>query len=260
MADHVSFTQLNMILKCGEQFRRRYVQGEIIPPTASLTRGKCGHRALEKNFRQKVETDADLPREEVVQTFVDAWEQEKYGIGYTEEELAGASPSVVEGKFKDSGVALVGKYHEDQAPLIHPVLVEEKFRVNFHGDFPPLDGVFDRITREGFIEDDKFVSKSPAADDAIFDVQLTCYDLGYRVKFGKPPAGLAKRYAVATKTPKTEVRECLPRKQEQIDRFLFRLERAMEAMRTGLFLPAAAGSWWCSRKFCGYYETCKVRP
>ena len=258
--DHVSFSQLNMILKCGEQYRRRYVQGEIIPPGAALTRGKCGHRAIEKNFRQKVETTIDLPKDEVVQTFVDEWEKEKFGIAYTMEELDGDSPSVVEGKFKDSGVALVGTYQDAHAPLVQPVTVEDKFRVNFHGDFPPLDGVFDRITKDGFVEDDKFVSKSPPADDAVTDVQLTCYDFGYRVKFGKPPAGLRKRFAIATKTPKADVREAPPREQEQLDRFLFRLERAMEAIRVGMYLPAPGGAWYCGKKWCGFYESCKVRP
>ena len=32
--DHISFSSLSMFLKCGEQFRRRYECGEIIPPSA----------------------------------------------------------------------------------------------------------------------------------------------------------------------------------------------------------------------------------
>ena len=58
--DHISFSSLSMFLKCGEQFRRRYECNEIIPPSASLARGTCGHKSLEANFRQKIETREDL--------------------------------------------------------------------------------------------------------------------------------------------------------------------------------------------------------
>ena len=257
MIDHVSFSQLNMLLNCGIQYDFRYVQGIKIPPAAAVIRGACGHRTNERNFRQKIESRIDLPKEEILATFSDEWEKGKYGIAWREEELAGDSVAKAEGKWKDSGIGLIGKYHEEQAPLVQPVLIEEKFRVEFHGDFPPLDGIIDRITEDESVEDDKFVGKTPPEDDALKDVQLTCYHLGYRAKFGKDPKALRKRFAVDLKTPKTVVREAPPREKAQLDRFLFRLEAGMKSIKSGIFLPAANGSWICSERWCGFFFLCK---
>ena len=258
--DHISYTQLNMLTRCGEQYRRRYIEGEVIPPSAALVRGRSCHKANEKNFKQKVETDTDLPKDEVLSAFSDEWESGRYGIAWTEEELGTDSPSTAEGRWKDSGVRLLSVYHEEQSPLVHPVTVEDPFRVEFHGSFPALTGIVDRITREGIIEDDKFVSKSPSAGDIETDLQMTVYDLGHRVKYGNPPKGLCKRFAVDTKVAKTVYQVTVPRENEVIDRLLFRTERALDAVAKGVFLPPPSGSWWCSKRFCGYWTTCKVKP
>ncbi len=263
MADestHVSFSQLSMILKCGEQYRRRYLLGEKIPPSGAQSRGWCGHKANEYNFRQKIESALDLPSEEVIQIFIDEWEKEKFNISFSADELQDKSASTVLGEFKDSGVALVKLYHKEQSPLVFPKSVEAEFTVEFQGDFPPLVGRIDRINVDEIIEEDKFVGKTPPEDDALTDVQLTCYNLAYQHLTGKQPAGLRKRFAVDLKIPKTVVRESPPRGQDDIARFLLRLQKAMEAIKAGMFLPAAGGVWWCSKKWCGYYSSCCVRP
>lgn len=249
-----------MLLRCGVQYEFRYVKGKVIPPSAALVRGTCGHRANEMNFRQKIESRADLPADAVLSAFSDEWDKRKYEIAYSEEELGGDSPSKAEGKWKDSGTRLVSIYHAEQAPLIQPVSVEEKFHVDFEGGYPALDGVIDRETEDGAVEDDKFVSKTPPEDDALTDVQLTCYDFARRVTKKAPPKMLRKRFAVDTKTPKTVTREAPPRDEETIARFLRRLEAMMAVREKGMFIPAANGSWWCSARFCGYWNICSYHP
>ena len=258
--DHISYTQLNMLTRCGEQYRRRYIEGEVIAPSAALVRGRSCHKANEKNFKQKIDTEIDLPEEEVVSVFADEWDSGRYNIAWTEEELGMDSPSKAEGKWKDSGVRLISAYHLEQSPLVHPAVVEDAFRVEFHGSFPALSGIMDRITKEGIIEDDKFVSKSPNISDIETDLQMTVYDLGYRTKYGKPPRGLGKRFAVDTKVAKTMCQETVPRDKAVIDRLLYRTERALDAVAKEVFLPPPSGSWWCSKRFCGYWSTCKVKP
>lgn len=257
--DHLSFTQLNMILRCGEQYQRRYVKGEILPPSGSQVRGRSAHKAEEINFKQKIETATDLPVEAVKDFFSDEWEKNKYGIVWTEEELNGDSPSKKEGEYKDTGISLVEVYHNELAPSAIPVAVEDKFTVHFEGGYPDLMGIIDRIDEGDQIADLKFMSKSPSAGDAEKDVQLVAYDLGFRQTRNRKPTLLRKEYAISTKTPKTMIQEIPAHEDARIDRLIFSLERAIEAIQKGVFLPAAIGSWVCSPRWCGYYQTCKVR-
>ena len=46
---------------CPEQFRRRYVEGEIIPPGLAAHIGTGVHRAAEVNHRAKLATGRDEP-------------------------------------------------------------------------------------------------------------------------------------------------------------------------------------------------------
>jgi hypothetical protein len=57
---HISPSQMDMFFRCGEQYRRRYVLGEIVPPGVALVKGSAVHKAAEVNYRQKVETHVDL--------------------------------------------------------------------------------------------------------------------------------------------------------------------------------------------------------
>jgi len=257
--EHISFTQLNMLLRCGEQYRRRYVQGEILPPSGSQVRGRSAHKAEEMNFVQKIESNTDLPLEAVRDFFSDEWEKGKYGIVWTPEELGDDTLKKAEAKYKDQGISLVSVYHCEIAPKAAPAHVEKKFTVEFEGGYPSLMGIIDRVDRDDSVNDAKFVSKSPSEGDAKKDTQLVSYQLGFQSLFGRPPRKLRKEYAISTKTPKTAVQEIEPHDRERMNRFLWTLERAMEAISKGVFLPAALGSWACSKKFCGFWNSCVVK-
>jgi hypothetical protein len=260
MLDHISHTQIQMLLKCGIQYQLRYLEKTIIPPNASLVRGRCGHKTLEKNFSQKIETKHDLPAEQVKDIFSDEWEKSKFEIAWSVQDLNGDSPSKATAKFKDSGIRLIGTFHVEQSPLIQPVLVEDKFEVPFEGDYPSLVGVIDRIDEGEEIGEVKFVGKSPQRDDAKTDIQLTIYDAAFRVKYGHPPKKLKKQFAIATKEPKTIVLEEPGRDEATINRLLNRLLVSMQCLKSGIFVPAPQGAWWCSPNWCGYWDQCNYHP
>jgi hypothetical protein len=48
-----------MFQRCGEQYRRRYLENEIIPPGISARIGSGVHKAAEINFRAKIQTGED---------------------------------------------------------------------------------------------------------------------------------------------------------------------------------------------------------
>jgi hypothetical protein len=256
---HISFSQLNMFLRCGEQYRRRYIEGHIIPPAGKMIRGKCCHKAEADNFKNKIEQQEFLSTEAVIDLFVTEWDASEHQIGWTEEELDGQSPKKAAGQMKDSGVRLVKVFNDEQLALCDPAKIEDEFTIEFEGGYLPLNGFIDRIDRGEIVAEEKFVGKSPIKDEIQIDVQMTNYDLGYRAKYGKPPHSLTKQWAVDLKTPKTVIQTCLPRTDDIINRYLNRLEVFMKALETGTFLPAANDAWCCSPKWCGYYQTCKMR-
>ena len=264
--EHLSFSRVGMYLKCGEQFNRRYVKGEIAPPSGSLARGSCGHKALEVNFRQKVSTREDLPGEAIKDAYADSWEAKKYEIAWSDTELKESSPGKLVGRYKDTGIGLVSLFHKELSPSILPVSVEEKITVEFNEDIPPLLTILDRIDeadvvgQAGGIGEVKFTAKSPPANDAATDLQLTVYDFAYRVKYGRPPQVMRKQWAVDLKTQKIVEQVVEARADEQITRMLHRLWAAYQGMNKGIFQPAAAGSWWCAPNWCGYWRTCKFHP
>ena len=257
--EHISFTQLNMFLRCGEQYRRRYIDGKIIPPSGSLVRGKCCHHAISVNMTQKIKSKQDLALEQIKDAFADEWESTKYQIAWNEDELDGQSPKKVEGQYKDAGIALTEIFHIEQCPNCQPIKVEDEFLIKFEGGYLPLLGYIDRIDADDILAEQKFVSKSPPKNEIENAVQVTAYDLGFRAKYGKKPTWLWMQWAIATKQPKTVLQSCRPREDDVINRFLFRLEAFMSALERGVFLPASNDAWVCSPKWCGYYQSCKFR-
>ena len=255
---HLSYTQLNMLLRCGEQYRRRYIEGEKVPPGSAGALGKSFHLAQESNYRQKITTKQDLPAQAVKDTFSDAFDIESKNVLWTPEE-AEAGISNVKGELKDEGVKLVGVYHQEVAPTIQPETCEEVVPVTLDGFPYDLKCIIDLVDDKRIIHDSKTRARSPVADEADKSMQLTAYALAYWVSRKEKETGLQLDVAVRTKTPKI-VQLPTQRTNEQIERFLETMARAATAIQGGVFLPAPEGAWYCSPKFCGYYGTCKVRP
>lgn len=255
---HLSYTQLNMLLRCGEQYRRRYLEGERVPPGSAGALGKSFHLAQESNYRQKITSKRDLPVKAVTAAFSDAFDVESKDVLWTPEE-AEAGIAKVKGELKDEGVKLVEVYHTEVAPAVQPESCEEIIPVALDGFPYDLKCVVDLVDDQQIVHDSKTRARSPTAEEADKSMQLTAYALAYRVSRKEQEKGLQLDVAVRNKTPKIVT---LPTKRtnEQIGRFLETMARAATAIQGGVFLPAPEGAWYCSSKFCGYYGTCKVRP
>jgi len=63
-------------------------------------------------------------------------------------------------------------------------------------------------------------------------------------------------YLVKTKTPKVVIQQTTRSEFQQMV-MLRRIERAAEIIEKGAFMPANPSEWICSRKWCGYSNTCK---
>jgi hypothetical protein len=250
-----------MICKCGEQYRRRYKEGEIIPPGTAAVRGTGVHGGSKVNFSQKIESKDDLTTEEVVEAsltaFKGAWEK---GVKLLPEEKA-IGMAKVKGQTQDSTVTLAKMFHEQRAILYQPKLVEEGFRIVLPDCEMDLMGYLDFLgidiarPQEDLILDLKTSGKSKGQADVDHSIQLTSYAAGACILSGADQMKVKLEVAVATKTPKTQSLEST-RDAKDFSCLDKRVRAAADAIKAGNYLPAPVGAWWCSPKWCGYWSTC----
>lgn len=100
-------------------------------------------------------------------------------------------------------------------------------------------------------------SQTPGiADDSN---QLDGYAVATKVLDGKLPDGMALDYLI--QTPKTHDLKYIVRKttrdMNDVNVFLNRFANAVQAIRTGMFVPTNPTDWRCSERWCGYHSICE---
>lgn len=248
----LSYTQLNMFLRCPRQYEYRYMRGLKVPPSGAMVQSRVWHETVEFNYRQKIHSDRDLALGEMQEFFVS-----QFDAALASEEVA-LEPGEKPGKLKDQGTAIVAAHHKAVAPAVRPLLVEEHFIVGLGEDFPfDLAGVWDLVERDGTIADNKAYSKTPQQEDLDKDLQFTIYALGFRATRGEIEPGLRMDAIVKTRNPRAV--QLHTRRTNGHCRWLLGLiEQVGKAIASGIFYPNPNG-WHCSPKFCGYWDRCMGR-
>lgn len=244
-------SEIGMFLKCGLQWEFRYEKGLVLPPKAALTVGSSVDGAVTTNLVQKVETGTDLPVEAVLDTF-----STDFDIRSKETEWDEEDP----GKAKDMGASLVKLHHEKLAPSIDPAAVQENFYIITDAGYD-LGGTMDLVEKSDVIGDTKTSKGRYTDEDLDHGIQPTFYDFAFEAIRGRKAK--AFRFDVLVKPTKTkppEVQQIQKQITEQERQFLFQTIDSMHrAIQAGVVLPAAEGSWWCSKSWCGYWDKCKGR-
>jgi hypothetical protein len=250
-----------MLLLCGEQYRRRYILGHRVPPTSSLLRGVAGHVVVEANMYEKRDRGRLLDEEDIQSRAraVVGRLYERGGLMLMGEERGVGEKNVVE-LIKNVVQAGSLAHHRELAPLMRPKLIEHPFRLVLKG-FPfDLTGRID-IQEEpeygytvGTVVDTKFRGRHVAGGAQTSD-QMTMYAIwGYTEHSVMVPLRLDT--VVTTKTRARCISEKTARGIEDLEVFGRKIEVVADALRKGVFLPAAEGSWKCCEKWCGFWPTC----
>lgn len=252
----LSISALDMLSKCGEQYRRRYVAGEKIPPAVAMLVGRGVDKSVDRNLTSKIETKQLLPVEEIKDTARDTVvaEWDKGGVVLNEDEIRDGIKAVRAAAI-DKAVRLSSLHATSAAPQIQPTHVQRKWTIELQGYPADLTGVIDIQEGSIAVRDTKTSAKSPREDEAHLSDQLTLYALAGKVLDGQPPAVVALDYLVDTKTPKHVVREST-RDNSDFRVMLRRVDTAMKAIDRGVFVPARQTDWWCSKRWCGYFDSC----
>jgi len=254
---YLSPSQLDMYCRCGEQYRRRYLEGEKLPPGIAAVKGTGFHGGAAVNMRQKIESHCDLPKIQIVDAAVAEFEAQLHGeIALTPEELSRGT-EIVFGEAKDDLVVMAGLHASEQAPDYQPIIVEQRIRIELQNSPRDLLGVIDLADDTGRVIDFKTAAKRKTQADADDSVQLTTYAAAYHAHFGSPPSELRLDTVVRTKTKVYRDVQTTTRSGADMEALANRINVVTEAIEAGVFAPATPGAWWCSSKWCGYFHTCR---
>lgn len=256
---HISASQINCLLQCGESYRRKYIMREMLPPTISLIRGLAGHKMIEKNNKQKLITKTDMPADEL-KTHA-AYEVEQFFAGelmLKSDELE-RGVNVVKGETIDSVVSTIDKFLEFNRD-IQPIEVEAAQDIVLSDDVR-IRYVMD-IEIEGGIIDYKFTGKPKTQRAIDEDTGLTIYTLAYFAKHQKMPEKIRFHNFVSRYTPKKRELKTdglilnTSRTARDFEVMVDRINMAIRAIQNDVFLPAPVGAWNCAPEWCGYFSTC----
>ncbi|MBN2131275.1 MAG: PD-(D/E)XK nuclease family protein [Sedimentisphaerales bacterium] len=258
---HISATQYTMWARCPEQYRRRYICGEVIPPGIALLQGSAFHVGAETNMRQKIESHEDLPAPEIVEAAAAGFEERVAGGYVLSDEESACGAKLVLGQAKDQLVALMWCHAAEQAPDYQPVAVEHTTRILFPHATHDMLAITDLRDDRGRVVDFKTAARKPPQADADTSVQLTIYAAAYQIETGQPPSEVRLDVVTKTKTPKRHV---LPSHRDRNDyaALLSRINTMLAAIAAlsghGIepWPAAPVGAWWCCDKFCGFWRTC----
>lgn len=251
-------TALN--IQCGEAFRRRYLEGEIIPPGVAALVGSATDRAVTKNLQHKIETTGLLDVAEVADVARDSLEYGWQSGVKLDADEARLGLAKVKGQAADKAVRLAVLHATQKAPSIDPTHLQRRWSLELRGYPVDLVGTLD-IQESGTVRDTKTSGKAPAEDAAQTSIQLTAYHLAVKVLDGKPPETVALDYLIDTKTPRA-LTLVSTRDGEDYQALLNRVEMIARAIETGTFLPVSPDHWMCCAKWCGYWDSCRyaLRP
>lgn len=255
---YFSPTQLDMLTRCGEQYRRRYIEGEKIPPGAALLQGAAMHDVAATNFRQKIYSARDLKVDDMVEMADANFTSKLAGEGIwlsAEERSRGQDVVIEESRARARGFAQI--HAQQQAPDYQPEMVEERHQIELPGPYDLL-GILDLADNKKRLVDLKTASRKKYGDDAEKSVQLTVYAAIYRQKRGEMPSEIRLDVAVQTAAGNCS-RQVLAttRARGDFEALINRINTAARIVQAGAFMPAEPGNWICSPKFCGYWDTCR---
>ncbi len=236
----LSPTSINMFLRCQLQFQFRYIEGVKSPPSPAMIVGRAVHKALEENFKHKVETYKDLNIEDVIDIYSNAFEEYSQEVEKWE---------VDKGHEKDTGANLIRVYMSEIAKNIHPDTVEEKIEISISEDLV-LIGYRDLKTVEGSTIDLKTTNSIPKEIPFDHKIQIQIYALK------GDTLNSEIHYLIKNKTPQVKIIKNTNTTSSNI--IIDIAKKIKEQIKKGIFIPTGLSHQWACN-YCGYQNICPYK-
>ena len=246
----LSPSQVRTFLDCQARWWFKYML--LLPETksSSLALGLAVHRALELNFREKLETHEDLETAGVVMLFRDAWMEQAGQTQFTKDEN--------QHDIRRIGERLVAKYMDEVAPTVEPAAVE----MDVHGEISgvAVRGRVDLLDIDGRLIDIKTASRRPPWVSPDYAFQLATY-----CQLTPGASGEVRIDSLVKTTAPQIVQQgyTIGESDRRATQVLFPL--VQEAMHSGTYCPNRQSMLW-SHKHCAFATQCeqefggRVRP
>jgi hypothetical protein len=250
---YLSVSQVGMYMRCGLQYKYRYVDDVIKPPGVALVEGSAMHKALEVGLIEKMQAGTVTPVDVMLDAWQDSWKQKKTEV----EDWGDEGEQKVAETVENRGHTLIKMYHGTHLPERHPTGVEKRFWTMMGDTRTPVLGYIDLVDVETVdqipgptVVDHKVVRAAKSQADTDSDMQLTVYAQA----IGTPRV----RFDSFCKTKKPQIKTTRSMRTTQDYKWVAHVfDTVAQNISKGVFLPADPASWVCSRKFCGYYDSCR---
>jgi RecB family exonuclease len=241
LAQVLSPSQVRIFLGCSAKWWFKYGLCLPEPKTSGLALGSAVHRALEANFREKMDTREDLDTLGVVAVFRAEWGEQVRETEFREDEDAAEIGKV--------GEQLVAKYMEEAAPRIQPAAVELEVAGEIGG--VSVRGRVDLLDVEGRIIDVKTAARKPSGVAPDFAFQLATY------RQITPGASGEARLDTLVKTKTVQlVPQSFTVGEQDLRATEVLYPLVQEGMRKGLYFPNRL-TFTCSRRNCAFWRHCE---
>lgn len=130
-------------------------------------------------------------------------------------------------------------------------LVMKKRRARASNTLPGLD-----LPSKTVIRDTKTSKKSPTEMTADESHQLSAYATALRVIDKALPDFVKLDYLVDLKRETKTVTLESTRDDTDVQIYLNRVVASIATIQSGMFQPAPNAAWWCTPKYCGYWDQC----
>lgn len=254
-------SDLDQLLRCGVQFEFRRIKGIIMPPSISASRGHAVHKAVETNELYKKEGRPELLPSDIEDIAVTEYKIAISDGIFLPKEQQSEKRKQLEMGLVDS-VRCSKKYLSVVSPMIDPIEVEKKFEIDFPNVSMPISGQMDIINRNHCVDDIKTTTTKWSDDRVNESIQPILYSYAYEKIYGQRPDWkyhilIARQGKTGNPTSTDYQPLSLKIRDTHYDSLSVWLILFERAIQSGIFLPANPMSWWCSSKWCGYWQICK---
>jgi hypothetical protein len=260
---HRSVSGLRLFQKCPAAWEQKYVQGLHMPSGVHAIRGQGPHAAVAHNLSQKITTRVDLPLEEVLAVAAETVATGFRGEVHLTEEERTIGIRNLEAKAKDTAVAMTRFHHLRVSPHMRPLAVEREIRVRPDPrlGLPEVVGRPDLVTEGGGpgledLHDHKTKEASPREGEEHYEQGLTMYALLFHSKYGHLPRTVSLDFLVARGHRVEFYHRPSTRSMDDLRGMVTALQKAEASIQAGAFPPTDPSNWWCSEKWCGFWNRC----
>jgi len=221
------------------------MEGIKSPPNVAMAKGTGVHKSAELNYLNVIEGKDPLSVDEVQQNASEAFTEATEDIEVWEQN---------KGEALDQTVTAAEKYHNVYGTTVKPIAAEQWHEITHPDWIYKVVGIIDLET-ELEIPDIKVTGKKKPASEVEKSLAGGIYRKmvpGKEFIFHNVILG---KNAIRTETIKADF---ISGNDDKIDGYITAMQFSIaQSMNTGVFAPAAADSWGCNSRFCGYYNRCE---